>query len=50
MLAQGLFAAWSVALLAIGVRAVHGWTWARSLATTALALAPLVLFVIAERL
>jgi hypothetical protein len=50
VLAQAAFAAWSVALLAIGVRAVHGWTWARSLATTALALAPLVLFVIAERL
>jgi hypothetical protein len=50
VLAQGLFAAWSVLLLAIGVRAVHGWAWARSLATTALALAPLVLFVIAERL
>jgi hypothetical protein len=50
VLAQASFAAWSVALLAIGVRAVHGWTWARSLATTALALAPLVLFVIAERL
>jgi hypothetical protein len=50
VLAQGLFAAWSVLLLAIGVRAVHGWGWARSLATTALALAPLVLFVIAERL
>jgi hypothetical protein len=49
VLAQGLFAAWSVLLLAIGVRAVHGWTWARSLATTALALAPLVLFVIAEQ-
>jgi hypothetical protein len=50
VLAQALFAAWAVVLLAIGVRAVHGWTWARSLATTALALAPLVLFVIAERL
>jgi hypothetical protein len=49
-LAQAAFAAWSVALLAIGVRAVHGWTWPRSVATTALALAPLVLFVIAERL
>ena len=50
LLAQASFAAWSVALLAIGVRAVHGWTWARSLATTALALAPLVLFAVAERL
>jgi hypothetical protein len=44
------FAAWSVALLAIGVRAVHGWGWARSGATTALALAPLALFVVSERL
>jgi hypothetical protein len=44
------FAAWSVALLAIGVRAVHGWSWARSGATTALALAPLALFVLSERL
>ena len=49
-LAQAAFAAWSVVLLAIGVRAVHGWTRLRSAATTALALAPLVLFVIAERL
>jgi hypothetical protein len=50
VLAQASFAAWSVALLAIGVRAVHGWTWARSLATTGRARAPPVLFVIAERL
>ena len=49
-IAQASFAAWSIALLAIGVRAVHGWTWARSAATTALALAPLALFVLAERL
>ena len=25
------FAAWSLALLVVGVRAVHGWTWPRSL-------------------
>ena len=25
------FAAWSAALLLVGVRAVHGWTWWRSL-------------------
>lgn len=31
------FAAWSVFLLVAGVRAVHGWTWGRSLATIALA-------------
>jgi len=31
------FAAWAVVLLVIGVRAVHGWTWARALAAVALA-------------
>jgi hypothetical protein len=31
------FAAWSVALLVVGIRAVHGWTWSRSLATLGLA-------------
>ena len=30
------FVAWSVALLAIGVRAVHGWTWPRSAAAVAI--------------
>jgi hypothetical protein len=30
------FAAWSAALLLVGVRAVHGWTWGRSLASLAL--------------
>ena len=30
------FVAWSAALLAIGVRAVHAWAWPRSLATVAL--------------
>ena len=38
VLAAG-FAAWSLALLVIGVRAVHGWTWRRSLAASAAALA-----------
>ncbi|HZQ16793.1 MAG TPA: Yip1 family protein [Gaiellaceae bacterium] len=39
--AAGLvFVAWSAALLVTGVRAVHGWTWARSLAACGLALAP----------
>jgi len=33
------FVAWSAALLVVGVRAVHGWTWARALAACALALA-----------
>jgi hypothetical protein len=31
------FAAWSLLLLLIGVRAVHGWTWPRSAAAVALA-------------
>lgn len=30
---------WSLALLAIGVRAVHGWTWARAAGAVALTLA-----------
>ncbi len=30
------FALWSVVLLVVGVRAVHGWTWWRSLAALAL--------------
>jgi hypothetical protein len=30
--------AWSAVLLLVGVRSVHGWSWARSLATLALAL------------
>jgi hypothetical protein len=30
------FAVWSVALLVVGVRAVHAWTWARALATVVL--------------
>ena len=33
------FVAWSVALLAVGIRAVHGWTWARALGTLAIAIA-----------
>jgi hypothetical protein len=32
---------WSLALLAIGIRTVHGWSWSRALAATAIpALAP----------
>ena len=39
--------AWSVALLAIGIRSVHGWTWRRALAATAASLAvPLALGVL----
>jgi hypothetical protein len=30
-----VFVAWSAALLLIGVRAVHGWTWARAAAAVA---------------
>jgi len=41
------FVAWSVWLLLVGVRAVHGWTWGRSAATVALAAAFPVLIVIA---
>jgi hypothetical protein len=29
------FCAWSIALLVIGVRSVHGWTWRRALAASA---------------
>ncbi len=31
------FFAWTLALVVVGVRAVHGWTWARAAATVALA-------------
>jgi hypothetical protein len=37
---------WCVALLAFGIRAVHGWTWPRSLATLALAAVPVALLVL----
>lgn len=38
------FVAWAAALLLIGVRSVHGWTWARSAAACALVVAvPLAL-------
>ena len=30
------FVAWSVGLLLVGVRAVHGWTWARAAAALGL--------------
>jgi hypothetical protein len=32
------FAAWSIVLLVIGVRSVHGWTWQRASAASAVAL------------
>jgi hypothetical protein len=40
---------WCVELLAVGIRAVHGWTWARSLATLALAAAPVAIYVLVAR-
>jgi hypothetical protein len=42
--------AWSVWLLLIGVRAVHGWTWGRAAATIVLAAAFPVLIVLATSL
>ena len=44
------FIAWSFWLLVLGIRFVHGWTWARSLAALALASAFPVLIVVATRL
>ena len=44
------FAAWALVLLAVGTRAVHGWTWARSLATVALAASPVVLVALVHEL
>jgi hypothetical protein len=44
------FLAWSVLLLLIGVRTVHGWTWGRSAAAVALAAAFPVLIVVATSL
>jgi hypothetical protein len=42
----GAFLVWSLALVVIGIRSVHGWTWTRSAAATALALlAPVALIV-----
>ena len=31
------FVVWALVLLVIGVRAVHGWTWARALTATGIA-------------
>ncbi len=42
--------AWCGLLLVLGVRAVHGWTWARSLAAVALAVSAPALIVIATKL
>jgi hypothetical protein len=38
-LLEGGFLLWSAVLLVIGVRAVHGWTWARAGAACAVAIA-----------
>jgi hypothetical protein len=38
------FAAWSAILLLVGVRAVHGWTWSRSLAALGLVILFLAAF------
>lgn len=35
LVAQILFAAWSVGLLVLGVKVVHGWSWLRSLGALA---------------
>jgi hypothetical protein len=44
------FAAWSLLLLVIGVRAVHGWTWPRAVAATIAAAALPALVVLASLL
>jgi len=44
------FGLWSLALLVIGIRAVHGWTWGRSLATLAIAAAPIAALVALQTL
>jgi hypothetical protein len=45
------FFAWAAVLLVIGVRAVHGWTWARAAAACALALlAPVALALLVSSL
>jgi hypothetical protein len=44
------FVAWSIVLLVIGVRAVHGWTWVRALGAVAIAAVAPVLLVIASTL
>jgi hypothetical protein len=41
------FLGWTLVLLVIGVRAVHGWTWARAAAATAIAVAGPTLVLVA---
>ena len=48
-LASVVFVLWSLGLLAVGVRTVHGWEWGRSAAAILLAAAPIVLLVVATR-
>ena len=43
---EAAFGLWCLVLLAFGIRAVHGWTWPRSVATVALAAVPLALLVL----
>jgi Yip1 domain len=45
-----VFVAWAVVLLLIGVRTVHGWTWARALAAGAAATAVSALVVLVSAL
>ena len=50
-LIQFAFFAWAAVLLVIGVRAVHGWTWARAAAACVLALvAPVALALVLSTL
>ena len=48
--AEGAFALWALVLLAVGIRSVHAWTWARALAATALAAAPVALLVLLQQI
>ncbi len=41
-----VFAAWSLVLLAVGVKTVHGWSWGRALAALGLVGAVLVAFAV----
>jgi hypothetical protein len=45
-----LFGSWSLGLLGLGIRAVHGWAWGRSLTTLGVAAAPVVLVVLVHKL
>jgi hypothetical protein len=45
-----VFSAWAVALLVVGVRAVHGWTWVRAGAAVGAAAAIPALFILLTRL